>query len=770
MYVLDCLAVVNFIALTSFNPLYIGSFLSFIFIITTPGLLILPFLTPKKFPALLGIAFSVALSLLSLMLVGLVLNTILPFFGMNQPLSTIPLLIAFDVFVCVLFAFNYMYKKDSALEFSNLKSLDHVIVGIASLLPIMACLGAVVLNNGGTNVFTMVALVIVCVLVPVVVFTKKQVNPLTPPLVLYMMALAFLLMNSMRGWFISGHDILLEYHVFTLTNAAQLWDVAVYQDPYNACLSLTILPTYLQQLMHAGDAYIFKFFTQFFGALSVVMVYFFTKRYVSEKLAFLAGFLYISFPTFLVDMAFLNRQGIAFLFFGSFLYTLLNSEFYGRRSRIVALFLFGIGVVISHYSTSYVMIALLIGAYVINSMMRLIVQVTRISWLSKMTDKLGNKEMYKEPILLTLPLVIGLLCFMFLWSTVFTKTSTSLFNTIQQIAVNIEHPFSADGFSGPAKYGLFRSKEATPEKLFNDFLKDEVKKAKISEYESVFYPLSLTRTYHTIPLAEKFAPLTPFGQRLQTLTHVDLTSFFKSIKQLYAKIMQALILVGVIGVLFGYAFKGILRRKIPVELIAISIAGLVVMIGQTVLPGSAIDYGLLRLFQQNLMFLVLPIILGFMYITGFITSNHTRQLAFCTGVLLFFFVILSGLFTQVTGGAREPLALDNSGLYYDSYYVYAQEVASIRWLVEHGDTKFPIQAAHFSDIKMIAYGHIGAYIELLPETTKRSAYVYLNYDNVKSGNILEIVNGNVVYYTFPMNFLDDNKDKIYSNGGSEIYR
>jgi uncharacterized membrane protein len=494
------------------------------------------------------------------------------------------------------------------------------------------------------------------------------------------------------------------------------------------------------------------------------------KEYVSEKVAFLAGFLYISFPTFMVDMAFLNRQGIAFLFFGSLLFALLTTEYFTGRTRTVALFLFGIGVIISHYSTSYVTIAVLISTYVINIALRLIMRAKRPQWLSRLTDRLSNKEVYKKPILLTLPLVIGLLALMVFWSSVVTRTSTSLLDTIEQIVLSVEHPFSLDGYSGPAKYSLLQSQQQTPQQLFNEFLQQGIKDENVAENQSIFFPLSVTEGYPTIPIAEQLSSITPFGGALQSILHINLINFFGLIKQIYAKVIQVFLMIGLIGLILGYSFKKNVLKDIPSEYIALSISGIIVMIGQTVLPASAIDYGLLRLFQQNLAFLALPIILGFLCVSALVTKSHRGRLAICTGILLFFYAILSGLFPQLTGGARAPLPLDNYGLYYDSYYVHAQEVASIDWIAKNGNPDLPIQAAHFSDIKMIAYGHIGAYIELLPETTKRKSYVYLNYDNVKTSNIIEIVNGNVVYYRFPMAFLQSNKNLIYNNGGSEIYQ
>jgi len=364
-----------------------------------------------------------------------------------------------------------------------------------------------------------------------------------------------------------------------------------------------------------------------------------------------------------------------------------------------------------------------------------------------------------------LPVPLTLLAFWF-----FTKTSTTFIDTVQQIVASVEHPFNFDESTGPAKYSLVASQQPTPKELLDQFVKQGIQQANVLQNQSSFYPLSVTENYQTIAVPEASAPITSLGIHLQTILHVDLTSLLNDIKQSYAKILQLLLLIGLTGLVFGYSFKKNILRNVPVEYLALSISGVAVMVGQTLLPASAIDYGLLRLFQQNLIFLALPIMLGFVCLIALIIRNHKKQLLLCTGFLLFFYVILSGFFPQLTGGGRAPLSLDNYGLYYDSYYTHAQEVSSADWLAQNGDLNFPIQAAHFSDIKMIAYGHIGSYIELLPQTTKRDAYVYLNFDNVKTSNILEIIDGYVVYYYFPLNFLKNNKNLVYNDGGSEIYR
>lgn len=762
----------NFIALfqlTTSPWFWIVQGVAFLYLVLTPGLFTLSLLTKKKFPIALGGAFSVAISLFVLMVMGLLINTFLPLLGISAPLSTVPLLIGFDLIIITLFSLNAIYKREFALEIPSFDTKNTLLLITALSLPVFTCLGALILNNGGTSFFTMVALCLSFVLASIIILAKKDMHPAIPPLSLYMMAVTFLLMNAMRGWFITGHDILLEYHVFIVTNMAHLWDMNFYRDPYMACLSLTILPTYVQQLLHVDGMYIFKFFMQFFGGLQVIAVYYLTKEYISEKMAFMASLFFITFPTFLVDMAFLNRQGMAFLFFSLLIFVLLTNEYFNSWKRNLMIFLLGIGIIITHYSTSYVAIAVLVSTYFVNRIIRFLVNAKKPKWFTKLTDKLGNKEMYKKPILITFPVVFGLLALMVIWSSFITKTSTSLVNTIHQIIESVQHPFSGES-TGPAKYSLIQKQQQTPEELLKDFVDYSIKKVSYTSVESEFYPKSVIEKYSTYPVPELSADLTALGKKIESLLHIDLGNFFNATKQTYAKIIQIFLLVGLIGIALGYSFRKNILQPLPVEYIALSISGLIIMVGQTVLPGSAIDYGLLRLFQQNLVFLLLPVILGLVFLCGLIVKDHRGQQIFAGGILLYFFLLLSGFVPQLTGGARPLLYLNNYGLYYDSYYVHAEEVASTIWMAEHGNRRLPIQAAHFSDIKMIAFGRIGAYIELLPVTTKKKSYVYLNYDNVQTNNIIEIVNGNVVYYAFPMEFLNTNKNMIYNNGGSIIYR
>jgi len=763
------LVLVNLVAIFKFDPLYIGSFLSFFYVIIVPGLLLLPFLTKKRFPLMFGLIFSIALSVLMLMVLGLGINTILPFFRMNQPLTTLPLLLAFDGLIYVLLGLNFLYKKNSPLETSTFNTKSWICVFISSLLPLIACLGAISLNNGGSNILSMVAYGLSFSLILAVILTRNDIDPSVPPLTLYMMALSFLLMNSMRGWFITGHDILLEYHVFTLVNTAHYWSMALYRDAYMACLSLTILPVYLQNLLHVSGTYIFKFFLQFLGAGAVVIIYYLSKEYVSDMLAFLTAFLYISFPTFMTDMAFLNRQGIAFLFFAALIFVLLTTKYFTGQSRTFVLFLLLTGMVLSHYSTSYVAIALLALAYIINWGLRWAMNAKQPHWFSGITGKITNKEIYDRPIRLTFLFVLGLLSIIFLWSTVITQTSSNVFATLQQIGANIENPFASD-HAGIDQYSLVKLSKLSPQALFDQFIQQTAIQAEIATDPSNLFSPSVTKNYTPTLTSEPLISLTSFGKDIESMTHIDLANFYNGVKQIYAYAMQILLLVGLLGLAFGYSFKKNLLRSVPSEYIAISIAGVLILVGQTLLPSSDVDYGLLRLFQQNLIFLGLPIMLGLFSIFSFMFRSDKKRLGACSIVVLIFFGMLSGLIPEITGGGRPALPLNNYGFYYDGYYTHAQEISSIDWIAQNGDPQLPVQSdQYFSSIKLLGYGSIYTLPIVLPETIEKKSYVYLGYNNTKNGTFIEYVSADVVYYYLPVSFLKNNKSLIYNNGGSEIY-
>ena len=59
---------------------------------------------------------------------------------------------------------------------------------------------------------------------------------------------------------------------------------------------------------------------------------------------------------------------------------------------------------------------------------------------------------------------------------------------------------------------------------------------------------------------------------------------------------------------------------------------------------------------------------------------------------------------------------------------------------------------------------------MLPVTIRKDTYVYLDYSNVKNRKNTIFYKGDLITYDYPVEFLNENKNLIYSNGGSEIFK
>ncbi|MFA7204486.1 MAG: hypothetical protein WC188_12360, partial [Candidatus Caldatribacteriota bacterium] len=60
--------------------------------------------------------------------------------------------------------------------------------------------------------------------------------------------------------------------------------------------------------------------------------------------------------------------------------------------------------------------------------------------------------------------------------------------------------------------------------------------------------------------------------------------------------------------------------------------------------------------------------------------------------------------------------------------------------------------------------------DLFPQVIRKSAYVYLSSANMDKKAIFVVVQAAMVGYSNPLDFLDENKNLIYSNKKSIIYK
>ena len=662
-------------------------------------------------------SYSLGLSLLLLMVGGLLLNE-LHVFGLARPLVTGNIFIMLDIMTLILLAFNI--HKPFKLPVINVRISKELVImaTLLALLPLLAIGGAMRLNNGASNILTMVLFASVAILF-VLLSLRKSLKPIYP-YALFMMAVAVLFSTSLRGWYITGHDIHHEFGVFQAVSNSGIWHVKVAaKDPYNACLSITILPTIIAKITTISAPYVYKVVFQIIFALGIVPVYYFIKRISTSSKALIGAFIFISFPTFLNDMPFLNRQEIAFVLFALLLLTTFTKM--ARAPKTILTLLLVVGVLLSHYSTNYVMLALIV-----------------LSWCfyKALMYKRKKGKAFSIP-LLSLPIIIFALLVTYTWGTVMTQTAPSLKHTITHGINTLTSKTIIR--STAVQYSLFTPASQSSKSEFQKY---------VGKYAS--------QAHYVSP---EISPITRIGKVVSRVINVKNLNNF--IHLLIAKIYQVLLLVGIVlsSILYFRRRKKELSHK-DIYLFSLVLSSLVLLILLTILPRVSVDYSVTRLFQQTLIITALPIIIATEFLFGFL--GRLRKYA-VIALFALLFLDLSGFIPQATGGFLPQLSLNNSGQYYDFFYTHKSDVVGVQWLEENQNTSIPIFEDTDSSAPIQGYYHkIG-----LINNKSSSGYLYEDYTNVHSGVYRVFINDDLIEYTDPHITVDRNL--IYANQDTRIY-
>lgn len=334
---------------------------SFLFFTIVPGYLILLTFKLKQTYHLKKALLSVGISISILMIVGIILNTLYPI--IYQPLALTPVLISLNILTMILtfsaYWRNIESDKKNKFEFKfNLGNKLSSPILFPFLFPLLAVLGTYLMNISQNNILLLIMLILIPLYLIAVVYYRDRIDPVTYPLSVWLIGLSLLLMHGLTSYHLQGIDVHLEYYSFQLTQNTFHWDLNAYYNPYNACMSITILPQIYQVLSNMGGEYIFKLFMAFIGSVTPLLVYLVARKYSSAKYAFFAALLFI-FQLFFINLLGAVRQEIAIIFFFLTVMVVFDSEMdKWARKFLIVLFIFS--TLISHYSTAYVAFILLL--------------------------------------------------------------------------------------------------------------------------------------------------------------------------------------------------------------------------------------------------------------------------------------------------------------------------------------------------------------------------------------------------------------------------
>ncbi len=797
------------------NFWHIGTILTVITTLIIPGILLLLTLRVGRLPFWLSLVMAVGLSLAQVEFVGLLQNQLLPTYEVFKPLSHDPTLIWFAVYLLILYIVA-MYKSDKKVQFTipsiSISFKNTLLYTLPLCLIAFAIFGTISVNNGGSNILLLIQLLTISGIVILLTWGRNRFPSSIFPFTIYCIALSLLFTTSLRSWYVSGHDIMQEYYVFHLTKQHGIWDIGLYRDAYNACLSITILPTIFSNLFMINDMYIYKVVFQMLFGFCPVLVYYLLKKYTADIFGFLAAFYFMSFPTFFNDMPMLNRQEIGLLFFGLLLIIVFDTILPTAVRRILFV-VFGLSIIVSHYSTNYIVLALFIIAYISQKLIsgpallpilnKSLARYTRF-WQTESTDNIITKEpernyqtiqsprskpstkyvlanpqhktnrlidkianlfiqpknIFSNQIKLPGDLILILLIGTIFWNAVFTRTANNFGDVASKVYRNIFIHSQSEGKSVDVSYSIFFHHTIDPQTLIKQYITTATNLEQ-THHEGPLYTPTVYTQYPVQLINQAILPSTFLGNALLA-SHVPLFDLHSKSRALAAGIIQLLVFIGLLGFVITK-----IRKPIDTLYIYVCLSCLILLCLEVILPDISAEYGLLRLFQQSLFLLSLPIVLATYILFFFI--GQPKRIYFMACIAIGFFLNLTGFFAHLTGSYYPTMTLDNAGIYYDAYYVNKTSIVSAQWLKQNRQANTTVQTDISGSLKLLAYGDIFALDAILPPVIEKDSYVYL--PNAKSQQYVFIsVNSDTLIVNSPEKFLEENKNLIYNNGWSKIYK
>ena len=676
----------------------------FVYIAFLPGFLLLRIFKldfKNKFEEL---PFCIGLSIAFSMFLGLAANELYPFLGITEPLSVLPLLVTMGA---VLLALTLITRNNvsSNISYSLPNPKKMVPFVLLAIVPFLSIFGA--LYHSSTVLLLMA--VMLSLVFAIALFFRKSLPSEFFPIAIVIFAVSLTFQRELVSQNLLGYDTFGEFYVFSSANTHSFWNASLpltqleLRD-YNSCLSVTVLPTMFSKLMNISGEWIFKVLYFILYAFVPLTMYLMFKQNFGKATAFLSAFYFIIFPRFYGEE---RRQIVGELFLVLLLFSILSSSISLRKKEIL-IAVFGIALVVSHYSTFDVFIFCVLFASIAVFLLEKLP-------LGKYTPKF--KKILNPKILLVI------LAFGIVW---FTFASTSLDQTFINFITRLVNSFQT-GFSN------INSRGNT-----------------VSDFSSLNVSASLTYK------ADYYINKIPY-----LLLGIGLIAFIKNRKKL----------------------------NVQSEYFPMAIAALFILILTFVLPSLADSFVEERFYHLALIFLA-PISLfgGIVALTWFfkrlVVSKKARSITIGLICVLFIAIFLFkvGFVNEVAGdlgpGASPAFSFtpmitsENPKILATFYgqYVPDCDVYSAKWLSE----ETPSNSTLYADADARQHVLRGYALRVVDENNilsnntivSSNSYVYLRYLNIQGYFVNS--RGAVLNTTVLSSQLED-MDKIYSNGGSEIY-
>lgn len=763
--------IVGIISINKHIPIF-GDIVTLLYLGFVPGMIILRVLNLHKLGNTFTTLLSTGLSIISVILIGLFMNQVYPWFGIANPIDNIPLLVTFTVYNMTLLAVSYY--KDRKYSHSAASGLSAGLITsnqflFICLLPLIAIIGAYTLQYYGNNKIQITLLLTICLLVLLMAwgYLKKEYYHLA----IFSVAISILYYSVLISNHIWGYDIFFEYQFATYVIKHGIWDYT-WPHAYNAMLSVVMYAPIYSKLSGMTLTWIFKFIYPFLFSLISIGLYKIFEERTGSKLAFLAAFFFIAYNGFsygwMVQMA---RQQIAEIFLVLLVWLMVDRKIPQNKRKILYL-LFGVGLIVSHYSVTYLFMFMLLAT--ITTLTLLGSNFGNI--INTILLKLGFERKYFGKYLqisnqtISLPLSLFFIGFIIVYYalTAESKPIASLFDALKIVSGNVNslilqgsvHPMILLAAAGAGIilvvifYKIYRkiSEDISPESITpHSGLKNRIMKIR---------NMSLRRKQLLIVLIT-----------VAVIIHIWWPFRYMNIVSINA---QRVIHLSVYFIIVGFIMNIIKPKYLhfTTEYNTFAIFNLVILACGLFIPAFRGQLSLQRIYEVTFVVLAPFCVIGLYYIcsatislvktAGFSAKNSTIMKTI--GIFMVLFFILNTGLIDLELGQSSTLPLDNT---MDAPLFSQGEYAGVAWFNMYytNDADDTVFSDAFSNILLYWLNDI--------HTTNPK-----NMSDMEPGSYLFLRSHNIGHKTFlygsgkyiPITEGIEKSDKIYDNGDSQIYK
>ena len=613
----------------------------------------------------------------------------------------------FTISLIVLFLSFICYLRDKDYSESLPVKIFSPFALFLLLFPFLSVFGTYLLNISDSNLLLLVQIAIISIFPIFVAFNKLPEK--IYPLAIWVIAISLLFQNSLPSMYMRLTDNVFEYRFANLVMTNGFWDPTVSSN-LNAMLAIVMLLPIFSEICNMSLTWVYKIIVPILYSLVPLGLYHVFRKQTNEKIAFLSSFFFIACYEFYTWAGLTMKQVASGLFLMLFLLLIVNENM-KHSNKIILSIIFALSLAVSHYGTSYIFMASLVAVLGI---------VPLILKIRKNQDKKATRMI--TPTFVVLYISFAIAWYMYV-------TSGSAFNTMTSLGHHIINSLLKSYFIPQGSYAS--------RVLFGEWsLSLEI--VKILSFLSVFFIIVGV-------IISLYKRIFKFNNE-----YVALSIFF----------------VGVSATPFIGYLSGAATPDRIFHLITFSLAPFCVIGGITAFKSLMRINKFFNLKSGNKQAVVAMSIYLMIYLlfnTGFVSEVLIKD------------YLGAPIYISTQRIKEQGTVQEKEYLYRE--YVPVCDTSGGKWLSRNGDTTKKIYADCWGSfiLRQPSYGIKidNKDIEKLKRNSKveKDAYIYLRKLNTKDKIFIISTCPQLTFFKLSeIRTLLDNKNKIYDNNNSKIYR